>query len=115
MVATDKFMRSAKFGWKLNRQEKGALLKQNQNDLNGTHSISRQMHRRKNAIIIGLSMFLGCILFGIFIQLNSIKKRSNSFDLFQTTFEWDKTCLKVVSRASLKSTSHHPDEMLDWE
>ena len=80
-----------------------------------TNSILKQKHRRKNALIICLSICLGSILLGISIQKQkSFEKGINSFYLFQTTFQWNKKCLQVISHASLESFRDYSDDIVNW-
>ena len=101
----------------LKNNEKGVLQESIRNcfDSAAISSLERE-HARKNSLIIGLSLILGSLLFGILVsvQHNSAEKSKKSFYLFETTFEWNQKCMKVTSSAFLESYREESDEMLNW-
>jgi hypothetical protein len=42
------------------------------------------------------------------------KNSSNSFHLFETTFEWNNKCLRVVSYAYLDTCEGYLEEISNW-
>lgn len=118
LKGTEYYMKPVRFNRKhMKKDDKGVQQESIRNyfDSAAISSLERE-HARKNSLIIGLSLILGSLLFGILVsvQHNSAEKGKKSFYLFETTFEWNKKCMKVTSSAFLESYREESDEMFNW-